>query len=88
MRLARFQRGPLGRWVGARSSRRPTHGVSAVPGLTALTRMPSAMPWAAIARVSAATAPLLAEYTARWGSPAVAAIEQVLTTAACAEARK
>jgi len=29
--------------------------------LTALTRMPSGMPSAAIARVSAATAPLLAE---------------------------
>ena len=35
-----------------RSSRRPTHGVSAVPGFTALTRMPSRRWSAAMARVS------------------------------------
>src|SRR3979409_1379847 len=68
-------------------SRRPTQGVSAVPGFTALTRMPSGSRSAAIARVRAATAPLLAEYSARWGNPAVAAIEQVLTIAARDEAR-
>ncbi len=39
----------------------PTQGVSAVPGGTALTRMPSRTWSAAIASVSAATAPLLAE---------------------------
>ena len=42
------------------SSSRPTQGVSAVPGVTALTRMPSLTWSAAIARVKAATAPLLA----------------------------
>ena len=41
-----------------------------------------------MARVSAATAPLLAEYTARSGSPAVAAIEAVFTTAAWPDSRR
>ena len=45
---------------GAAASSRPTHGVSTVPGQTQLTRMPSAAQSAAIARVSAYTAPLLA----------------------------
>ena len=44
----------------AASSRRPTHGVSAVPGLTQLTRMPSPTWSAAIASVSESTAPLVA----------------------------
>ena len=44
----------------AASSRRCTHGVSAVPGLTQLTRMPSRTWSAAIARVSDSTAPLVA----------------------------
>src|SRR5580698_9362896 len=70
------------------SSSRPTHGVSAVPGLTQFTLMPSWMWSAAIASVSDSTAPLVAEYTARCGSPATAAIEQVLTIAACSEARR
>src|ERR1700761_2237261 len=43
---------------------------------------------AAIASVSARTAPLVAEYSARCGRPAVAATEQVLTIAACADARR
>lgn len=51
--------------------------MSAVPGLTQLTRMPSRTWSAAIARVSESTAPLLALYRARCGSPAVAAMEQV-----------
>jgi hypothetical protein len=51
--------------------------VSAVPGFTALTRIPSA----AIARVSESTAPLRAEWVARCGSPAVAAIDAAFTTA-------
>ena len=42
------------------SSRRPTHGVSAVPGFTQLTRMPSRTWSAAIASVSDSTAPLVA----------------------------
>ncbi|CAM5243756.1 hypothetical protein STANM309S_05164 [Streptomyces tanashiensis] len=66
----------------AASSSRPTHGVSTVPGFTQLTRMPSRTWSAAMARVRDRTAPLLAEYSARWGSPAVAAMEQVLTIAA------
>ena len=72
----------------AAASSRATHGVSAVPGLTAFTRMPSARPSAAIARVSADTAPLLAEYTARCGRPVVAATEDVFTTAACPDAHR
>ncbi len=72
----------------AASSSRPTQGVSAVPGLTALTRIPAARPSAAMARVSAETAPLLAEYTARCGRPVVAATEDVFTTAACADSRR
>ena len=70
----------------AASSSRPTQGVSAVPGLTQLTRMPSRTWSAAIARVSDSTAPLLARVqralrqARRWR-----AIEQVLTTAACDE---
>jgi hypothetical protein len=44
----------------AASSSRCTHGVSAVPGVTALTRMPSATWSAAIASVSATSAPLVA----------------------------
>ena len=39
-----------------------------------------------MARVSAATAPLLAEYSARSGRPAVAATEHVLMIAADCEA--
>lgn len=72
----------------AASSRRPTHGVSTVPGLTQFTRMPSRTWSAAMARVSERTAPLLAEYSARCGRPAVAAIEQVLITEADAESRR
>ena len=60
----------------------PIQGVSAVPGVTALTLMPSLTWSAAIARVSAATAPLLAEYSARWGTPTDATTEHVLTTEA------
>src|SRR5438270_348560 len=63
---------------GAAASSRPTHGVSAVPGATALTRMPSAMPSAAIASVSACTAPFVALYAARSGSPAWPAVEPTL----------
>ena len=73
---------------GAASRRRATHGVSAVPGATPLTRIPSAMWSAAIARVSAYSAPLLALYTARRGSPAHEAIEHVTTTAGAGEARR
>ena len=51
------------------SSSRPTQGVSAVPGFTQLTRMPSWMWSAAIARVRDSTAPLVAEYSARCGRP-------------------
>ena len=47
----------------AASSSRATHGVSAVPGATPLTRIPSATWSAAIASVSAYSAPLLALYT-------------------------
>src|SRR6185312_3877957 len=39
---------------------RPTHGVSAVPGFTQLTRTPSRRWSVAMARVSAYTAPLVA----------------------------
>src|SRR6185437_15580456 len=66
----------------------PTHGVSAVPGLTQLTRIPSWMWSAAIASVSERTAPFVAEYSARCGRPAVAATLQKLTIAACADARR
>ena len=45
----------------AAASSRPTHGVSTVPGLTQVTRMPSPTWSAAMARVSASTAPLDAE---------------------------
>ena len=41
-----------------------------------------------MARVSDSTAPLVALYRARLGRPTVAAIEQVLTTTALAEARR
>ena len=61
VRLTGLKRGRSATGSGALSRSLPTHGVSAVPGLTALTRMPSLIPSAAIARVSAATAPLLAE---------------------------
>ncbi|MDX6727727.1 MAG: hypothetical protein QOK49_2532 [Baekduia sp.] len=44
----------------AASSRRAIQGVSTVPGLTQVTRMPSPTWSAAIARVSARTAPLVA----------------------------
>ena len=87
-RLPRLQRRALGGRVVRLASSRPTHGVSAVPGLTQFTRMPSWTWSAAIASVSDSTAPLVAEYSARCGSPAVAAIEQVLTIAACSEARR
>lgn len=40
------------------------------------------------AGVRDSTAPLLAKYRARWGSPAVAAMEQTLTTEAWREARR
>src|SRR5664279_1593763 len=73
---------------GAWSSSRPTHGVSAVPGVTALTRIPSLRWSAAIARVSAATAPLLAEYTALFCVPATATTEKVLTIAAWLDRRR
>ena len=53
-----------------------------MPGTTALTRMPSRTWSAAMARVSAATAPLLAAYSARFGTPIAATTEQVLTIAA------
>ena len=72
----------------AASTRRATQGVSAVPGFTQFTRMPSPMWSAAMARVRDCTAPLVAEYSARCGRPAVAAIEQVLTTAAFDDARR
>src|SRR5690606_24462609 len=71
----------------AESSRRPTHGVSAVPGITALTRMPSRRWSAAIARVRADTAPLDAEYSARCGRPVVEAMDAVLQTAADGDSR-
>src|SRR5262252_6087392 len=67
---------------GAARSSRPTHGVSTVPGLTQLTLMWSRTWSAAMARVSERIAPLLAEYRARCGRPAVATIEQVFTIAA------
>src|SRR5918992_5123833 len=73
---------------GAAASSLPTQGVLAVPGVTQLTRMPSATWSAAIASVSDSTAPLVAEYSARPGRPAVAAIEQVLTIAACRDRRR
>src|SRR5664279_4931449 len=73
---------------GAWSSSRPTHGVSAVPGVTALTRIPSLRWSAAIASVNAATAPLLAAYTARCGTPTEATTEQVLTIEAWLERRR
>ncbi len=69
-------------------SRRPTQGVSAVPGFTQFTRMPSGKWSAAMASVRDSTAPLVAEYSARCGKPAVAAMEQVLTIAACSDWRK
>ena len=55
--------------------------------MTQLTRMPSPTWSAAIASVSDSTAPLVALYSARWGRPAVAATEQVLTIAAAEDAR-
>ena len=58
-RLTRLQRGALGGGIGgAVREQALTHGVSAVPGLTQLTRMPSRTWSAAIASVSACTAPL------------------------------
>src|SRR3984885_5450520 len=83
---ARAARSAAGSSAAARS--RPTHGGSAVPGFTQLTRMPSCRWSGAIASVSESTAPFVAEYSARCGRPAVAAIEQVLTIAACADARR
>jgi hypothetical protein len=56
--------------------------------MTAFTRMPSPTWSAAIARVSEATAPLLAAYTARCGRPTWATIELTLTIAALGEERK
>src|SRR6266487_685775 len=64
---------------GAAASSRATHGVSTVAGATQFTLIPSPMWSAAIARVSDSTAPLVAEYSARRGNPAVATIEQVFT---------
>ena len=94
-------RTPVGRSAAgprARRARRPgrrrrraagrPRGCRRCRGCTQLTRMPSRTWSAAIARVSASTAPLLAEYRARCGRPAVAAIEQVLTIAACSDARR
>src|SRR2546429_1025031 len=70
------------------SSSLRTHGVSAVPGLTQLTLIPSATWSAAMAKVNDRTAPFVALYSARLGKPAVAALEQVLTiTAERAERR-
>jgi hypothetical protein len=60
-------------------SSRSTQGVPTVPGLTQLTRTPSARWSAAMARVSESTAPLVALYRARSGSPTRAATEQTLT---------
>src|ERR1700688_5173987 len=70
------------------SSSRRTHGVSAVPGVTALTRMPWVTKSAAIARVNDRTAPLLAEYSARWGTPTSATTEQMFTIAALLDRRR
>src|SRR2546423_3441607 len=70
------------------SSSLRTHGVSAVPGLTQLTLIPSATWSAAMAKVNDRTAPFVALYSARLGKPAVAAIEQVLTITAEREARR
>ncbi len=67
---------------------RSTQGVFTVPGFTAFTRMPSARRAAAMARVRARTAPLVAEYRARSGRPAVAAMEATFTMAAHEEARR
>ena len=50
--------------------------------------MPSARPSAAMARVSADTAPLLAEYTARCGRPVVGRAEDMFAAAACADSRR
>ena len=60
---------------------RSTHGLQTVPGETQLTRMPWAISSAAIALVSASTAPFDAPYTARSTRPTDATTEQVLTTA-------
>ena len=80
-RLAGVEGDALGvRVVGLFEQARHPRGVDG-PGLTQLTRMPSATWSAAIAMVSERTAPFDAEYNARLGSPAVAAIEQVLTIA-------
>ena len=72
---------------GVASASRWTHGVSAVPGTTQLTRIPSPTWSAAMARVRASTAPLVALYRARLGRPTTAAIEQVFTIAAAGERR-
>jgi hypothetical protein len=66
----------------AAASNRWTHGVSAVPGATAFTLMPSRTRSAAIARTSACSAPLLALYAARWTKPVQPGTEPVHTTAA------
>jgi hypothetical protein len=72
---------------GEAPSSRSTHGVSTVPGFTQLTLIPSATWSAAMASVRAKTAPLLAQYSARCGSPAVPAIELVLTMTASPRSR-
>ena len=56
--------------------------------MTAFTRMPSPTWPAVIARVMAATSPLIAEYSARFGTPTTATTEHVLTIAACADLRR
>src|SRR3954454_12014283 len=60
---------------------RSTHGLHTVPGDTQLTRMPRPVSSAAIAFVSASTAPFDAPYTARSTRPTEATTEQVLTIA-------
>ena len=60
----------------------------AVPGLTAFTRMPSRTWSAAIARVMASTAPFVAEYSTRCGTPAVATTDERLTMDAAGETRR
>lgn len=88
VRLAGFERGAFRRRVRSGVEQPPYPGRVGGAGVDGLTRMPSARRSAAIASVSDSTAPLLAEYSARCGNPAVAAIEQVLTIAACADARR
>ena len=59
-----------------------------VPGATALQRTPVPTSSAATASARASTAPLVALYSARWGSPAYDATDAVTTTAAWSEARR